>query len=126
MNTTDFTNGELYINGECIDIENLTWNNHPAYKGVCLKHIIKGESTNNQLSCHIVRINPGSELELHCHPGKTELHEVINGSGTCSIEKSTITYKKGTMGFIPADRNHSVKAGDEGLILLAKFFPALL
>lgn len=126
MNTTDFTNGELHINGECIDIENLIWNNHPIYKGVALKHVIKGESTNNQLSCHIVRINPGCELELHCHPGKTELHEVIKGSGICSIEESIINYKKGIMGFIPADKNHSVKAGDDGLILFAKFFPALL
>ncbi|MGE0077272.1 MAG: cupin domain-containing protein [Bacteroidales bacterium] len=126
MSTADFTNGELYIDGESIEIESLPWNDHPAYKGVSLKHVIKGESTSNQLSCHIVRINPGCVLELHCHAGKTELHEVIKGSGTCRIEESRLNYQRGSMGFIPADKNHSVEAGAEGLVLLAKFFPALL
>ncbi len=126
MDTNAFNKGKLYINDKCIDVENLEWNEHAAFKGVFLKHIIKGESTDNKLSCHLVKINPGCEIGLHNHIGKTELHEILSGNGHCSIEQTNIDYKKGVVGFIPADKDHSVKAEDEGLLLLAKFFPALL
>lgn len=126
MNTTDFDKGKLYINGECVDVENLMWNEHAVFKGVFLKHIIKGETTGNRLSCHLVKINPGCEIGLHNHPGKTELHEIISGFGHCWIEHSAVDYYAGVIGFIPADIDHSVKAEAEGLFLLAKFSPALL
>lgn len=126
MKTNDFNKGILHINGKCIEIEKLDWNEHPAFKGVFLKHLIKGEDTNNQLSCHLVKINANCEIGLHNHVGKTELHEVIEGNGQCSIEKETINYQSGVITFIPADVNHLVKAGNEGLFILAKFFPALL
>jgi quercetin dioxygenase-like cupin family protein len=126
MDTNDFQKGKLYMNGEFVDIENLEWNEHPAFKGVFLKHIINGKNTNNCLSCHLVKINPGCEIGIHNHAGKTELHEIISGFGHCMIEQTKLDYQKGMIGFIPADKNHSVKAGNEGLFLLAKFFPALL
>jgi quercetin dioxygenase-like cupin family protein len=126
METNIFDKGILYINRTCIDVDSLLWNEHSAFKGVFLKHIIKGENTDNRLSCHLVRINPGCEIGIHTLSGKTELHEIIHGSGICTIEQSKIDYHKGVIGFIPADRNHSVKAEQEGLFLLAKFFPALL
>lgn len=126
MSTNPFCNGPLFVNGESIDIEKLTWNEHPTFKGVFLKHIIRGDSTNNQLSCHLVRVDASCELMLHSHAGKSELHEVIAGGGECTIDTETVSYRQGTVSLIPADKNHSVKAGKEGLLLLAKFFPALL
>jgi quercetin dioxygenase-like cupin family protein len=126
MDTNDLNKGKLYINGESIDVEKLNWNEHSAFKGVFLKHLIKGESTDYRLSCHLVKINPGCEIGIHNHVGKNELHEIISGSGLCLIEQTEIDYHKGVIGFIPADKNHSVKAENDGLFLLAKFFPALL
>jgi len=126
MDTNGFTNGKLYINDECIDVDSLSWNEHAAFKGVFLKHIIKGESTGNRLSCHLVKIDPGCEIGIHIHAGITELHEIMGGSGHCMIGQTRVDYRKGMVGFIPADREHLVKANDEGLFLLAKFFPALL
>jgi quercetin dioxygenase-like cupin family protein len=93
---------------------------------VFLKHLIKGKSTDNRLSCHLVKINPGCEIGIHNHVGKTELHEILSGFGHCMIEQKEFDYHKGVIGFIPADKNHSIKAENEGLFLLAKFFPALL
>lgn len=126
MDTNYFNKGKLYINDKCVDVGSLEWNEHPAFEGVFLKHIIKGENTNNSLSCHLVKINPYCKIGIHAHSGKTELHEILSGNGTCIIEQTTIFYKKGVVGFIPADLNHSVKAEKDGLLLLAKFFPALL
>lgn len=126
MSTINFENGVLYINGECINIEELPWNEHQVFKGVFLKDLIKGETTNNQISCHLVKVEPGCEIGTHIHAGKTELHEIISGSGHCTIEQTKFDYRQGIMGYIPADKSHSVRAGSEVLLFLAKFFPALL
>jgi quercetin dioxygenase-like cupin family protein len=126
MYTNKFKDGKILINGQTIEIEKLEWNEHPTFKGVSLKHLIKGESTNNQLSCHLVKVEPGCEIGLHNHVGKTELHEVLNGSGVCTVENTDLNYEEGIIGFIPADKNHLVKAGKDGLFLMAKFFPSLL
>jgi quercetin dioxygenase-like cupin family protein len=126
MNENEINNGVLCIHGETLNIEEFTWNEHQAFKGVFLKHLITGETTDNQLSCHLVKINPDCTIGNHIHTGKTELHEIVSGSGQCFIEQTKYEYKKGVVGYIPADKNHSVIAGSEGLFLLAKFFPALL
>lgn len=126
MKINDFEKGTLNINGKEIKIEEIEWNANPTCEGVFLKHLIKGENTNNQISCHIVKISPHCEIKLHNHSGKTELHEVMDGSGECIIEGTPIAYKKGVITLILADKNHLVKAGNENLYLFAKFFPALL
>lgn len=126
MKKNRFNNGVLYVNNKKILTNDLEWNAHPKYKGVFLKHLILGNITNNEFSCHIVLIEPNCEIELHNHAGKTEVHEVIQGSGKCQLEENELDYKQGNIGFLPADKNHSVKAGGEGLLLIAIFFPALL
>ncbi|WP_320169294.1 cupin domain-containing protein [Maridesulfovibrio sp.] len=104
----------------------LDWNPHAAFEGVALKHIVTGENTAGQLSCHIVRIEPGCVLESHTHDPQWELHEVIKGSGVATVSGKESDYHPGKSSVIPSGQTHKVQAGDEGLILLAKFFPALL
>ncbi len=107
-------------------ISELIWNEHPVFKGVFLKHLITGSQTNNQLSSHLVKINPGSQIGTHNHIGKTEIHEVVEGSGFCTVEESEHKYIPGTVVIIPADLDHQVTADENGLVIMAKFFPALL
>lgn len=121
-----FENGIISFNDKKVNINELPWNPSPAYKGVSLKHVITGSNTNNYFSIHLVKIEPGCEIGLHNHLGKTELHEVMAGEGLAYIEESEIQYKTGVISLIPADKDHLVKAGDDGLYLFAKFFPALI
>lgn len=121
-----FENGSVFAGGVHTETDTLKWNAHPAFMGVYLKHLIKGEQTGGQLSCHLVKIEPGCSIGLHNHLGKRELHEVVRGSGNCSIEDEVIEYGPGKIALIPADVNHEVNAGKDGLLLLAKFFPALV
>ena len=98
---------------------------HPSFKGVAMKLLVSGEETGGRLSCHEVRVDAGCELALHAHEGKLELHEVIGGSGTAYRGDETMTYLPGTVAVIDADVKHRVVAGAEGIIILAKFTPAL-
>jgi mannose-6-phosphate isomerase-like protein (cupin superfamily) len=104
----------------------IPWNEHPKFRGVYLKHLIKGSDTEGQLSCHLVRIDPNSVLEQHVHEDQWELHEVIEGEGSFVLGSKEAPYFPGRMGIIPKGTNHKVIAGENGLVLLAKFFPALL
>lgn len=104
----------------------IRWNPHPKFKGVSLKHLITGKDTNGKLSCHMVRVEPGCELESHVHADQWELHEVIRGSGMAVLDGKTMEYASGKAAVIPTGKTHSVRAMDDGLVLLAKFFPALV
>ena len=99
---------------------------HKTFKGVSLKHLVKGDTTDGRISSHLVRVEPFCSLDEHIHAGQFEIHEVIQGSGECLIAGKQIHYAPGTVAVIPQDTPHSVKAGENGLYILAKFTPALL
>jgi len=116
---------KIFLMDKRIDIDTLKWNPHPTFKGVYLKHLITGKDTDGKLSCHIVKIDPGCILDTHIHDGKIELHEVAGGSGTMYLDKQEIGYSTGRICLIPANMQHKVVAGKDGLYLFAKFTPAL-
>lgn len=99
---------------------------HKTFKGVFLKHLVKGDQTGGRLSCHLVKVEPFCTLELHTHPQQLEIHEVIWGNGECCIAEKQVHYEPGRLEVIPENVPHRVTAGEEGLFILAKFAPALL
>jgi len=120
------------IEGRCIftpsgvtSATELPWNAHPSFPGVSLKHLVTGAATGGALSCHLVRVALGGRLERHVHAGQWELHEVVAGSGTADLNGEQAVYAPGVMAVIPKGAPHAVTAGEDGLYLFAKFFPAL-
>ena len=116
----------VVANGQTVHTESLPWNPHPKFAGVSLKHLVTGKDTGGRLSLHHVRIDPGCAIDDHTHAGMVEIHDVIAGSGTCTLEGSVIQYTHGIVGVMPADQVHRVEAGDGGLLLLATFSPPLV
>ena len=99
---------------------------HKTFKGVYLKHLVKGEATDGRISSHLVKIEPFCVLDTHVHPEQVEIHEVIQGDGECFIAGRKVQYVPGTVEAIPQNTPHKVIAGEKGLYILAKFTPALL
>ena len=99
---------------------------HKTFKGVYLKHLVKGEMTEGRISCHLVKVEPFCSLDVHVHHEQLEIHEVILGTGECRIAEKRIQYTPGTVEVIPQNASHKVTAGENGLYILAKFTPALL
>lgn len=116
----------VYVPAGARDAAELPWNAHPAFAGVALKHLVRGADTQGALSCHLVRVAPGKSLKSHTHDGQWELHEVVAGSGEAGVGEARVAYLPGVSAVIPKGVVHEVTAGDEGLTLFAKFFPALL
>ena len=99
---------------------------HKIFKGVSLKHLVKGDMSEGRISSHLVKVEPFCSLDDHAHSEQYEIHEVIQGTGECLIDGEKLQYTPGTVAVIPQNTNHSVKAGEKGLYILAKFAPALL
>lgn len=116
----------IVANGRTVPTECQPWNPHPKFAGVSLKHLVTGKDTGGRLSLHHVRIDPGCTIGDHTHAGQVEIHDVIAGNGTCTLEGSIIPYTPGIVGVMPADTVHRIEAGDGGLLLLATFSPPLV
>jgi len=124
---TTLVDGWLVLTPEGeMPVGDIPWKPHPAFPGVALKHLVTGAQTCGALSCHLVRVDPGMVLPPHVHDAQWELHEVAAGSGTAVIDGREAAYVPGVTAVIPRGMDHTVRAGAEGLRLLAKFFPALL
>ena len=128
MDDTDlfekFGAGKLSLPTTVIDFDSLPWNKHPVFEGVELKNIITSAQTNGEFSFHLVRIAPNKKIGLHVHEKQLETHEVISGSGICINDGVELKYEPGTISIMSMNVKHEVIAGEEGMCLFAKFFPA--
>lgn len=120
-----FNCGTLRLPAKTISFDEIEWSKHPTFEGVELKHIIKGSETGGAFSYHLVRIAPNKSIKNHIHKTQLETHEVIAGSGKCVNDGTELEYAPGVISIMPAKVPHEVNAGNEGLFLFAKFFPAL-
>lgn len=128
MNTIlfkSFENGSLKLPTSTVQFANIPWSKHPTFEGVELKHIVVSKDTHGQFSYHLVRIAPNKSIQNHIHETQLETHEVIAGSGVCINDGVEVPYEVGTISIMPAGIPHEVNAGEDGLYLFAKFFPAL-
>lgn len=121
----EFNSGILILPNLKKDFSKIEWSKHPAFEGVELKHIVTSNETNGIFSYHLVRIAPNMAIKSHIHQTQLETHEVISGFGTCINDGAEIEYNPGTISIMPANVPHEVIAGDDGIYLFAKFFPAL-
>ncbi|MDD2463045.1 MAG: AraC family ligand binding domain-containing protein [Desulfobulbus sp.] len=122
----NIANGTVYFSHRSDNISQSSWIAHPTFRGVRLKHMITGADTAGVFSSHLVTIDTDCCLEAHCHDDQLELHEVIQGEGVCHFAEQALAYRLGTMAVIPKGERHMIQAGGNGLVLLAKFFPALV
>ncbi len=126
MNAQSFMNGLSRFPHTDKAIADLPWNEHPVFKGVAMKHLVTGSETSGNISLHLVRIAPHCAIGQHNHATQWELHQVLEGSGETLLEGKSLAYTPGTVGTMPVGENHEVRAGKDGLILLATFSPPLM
>jgi len=120
-----FEQGETLTAAEAGNLSTEEYVPHKAFKGVSLKLLVGGSETDNAVSLHLVRVEPGCCLDTHEHPQNLEIHKVICGSGCVVIGNHTGEYKTGSIGVIPMGTPHKVTAGADGIYMLATFSPAL-
>jgi quercetin dioxygenase-like cupin family protein len=121
-----FEEGELTLSGRRVMFRERGWQPHSQFAGVALKHLLTAADTGGAFSYHLVRVEPGCAIGEHIHATQRETHEVIAGSGVCRNQDEDIEYRAGLISLIEPGMRHAVSAGEEGLLLFAKFIPPLL
>lgn len=121
-----FENGTLKTPAGEKDFSGVPWTPHPAFEGVELKHIMTSGDTGGAFSFHLIRVAPDKEIGIHTHAIQTETHEVIAGNGTCVNGDAEFNFEPGNITVFNPTVPHRVIAGKEGIMVFAKFFPALL
>lgn len=120
-----FGAGRLAMAGGDRDFAALPWNKHPVFAGVALKHLVTSAESDGLFSYHLVKIDPGCAIGDHVHDPQLETHEVVAGNGECVNGGVAAAYRPGTIAIMPPRVRHEVRAGEDGLLLFAKFMPPL-
>ena len=120
-----FNHGRMELPKTTQSFDKIEWSKHPTFEGVELKHMITAKDTDARFSYHLVRIAPGKAIRNHIHETQLETHEVIAGEGRCINDGAGLKYEPGVISIIPEGIPHEVTAGENGLLLFAKFMPAL-
>jgi quercetin dioxygenase-like cupin family protein len=121
-----FDGGKVICTNRETESTDLSWNPHPKFPGVFLKHLVTGADTENRFSSHLIRVSQGCEIGDHIHATQYELHQVVSGKGRCQIPGKEIVYTPGICAVIPEGISHKVTAEGVDLYLLAIFMPCLL
>lgn len=121
----EFEHGRLVGSSVEKRFSELAWNSHPSFAGVALKHLVTGKDSGGLFSYHLVRIDPDCAIGDHSHDPQVETHEVIAGAGVCHSGEMAFEYLPGAIAILCPKIRHSVDAGNEGLLLFAKFMPPL-
>jgi quercetin dioxygenase-like cupin family protein len=101
------------------------WSAHPSFPGVELKPLVKGAASGGAFSTLMVRIAPGGAMLPHAHDGAVEQHFVIAGGGMADLAGHEVEYAPGALMVIPKAARHSIRAGADGMVLMALFAPAI-
>lgn len=120
-----YDTGRLILPNGKKEFDQVPWSKHTIFEGVELKHIVTSKETEGRFSYHLIRIAPHCSIGKHIHENQLETHEVMEGSGECINSGVIIPYQVGTISIFPAEVEHEVKAGVQGLSFFAKFIPAL-
>jgi quercetin dioxygenase-like cupin family protein len=118
--------GAVLFPGFETDIAEIPWSPHSKWKGVFLKDLVTGKETDGKLSYHLVRIPADCEVGDHDHKTQWEWNLIISGTGVFVIGDKEVTIMPGQSFVAPPGVHHIVSAGDEDLLVLAVFTPALV
>lgn len=105
--------------------EQPVWNDHPTFAGVRLRRLVSGADSAGQFTTLLVSVDPHCRMLAHRHELEVEQHLVLDGGGRLELDGRPRDYQPGSLAVIPQNVEHSVTAGERGIMILALFSPAL-
>ena len=101
--------------------ERPVFSNHPSFAGVRLATLVAGQQSGGAMKTLLVRLEPGARMLPHCHEREAEQHLVLDGEGEAMVGDKRLVYHPGALSLIPRGEQHSVLAGERGMMILATF-----
>jgi quercetin dioxygenase-like cupin family protein len=101
------------------------WNDHPKFAGVRMRQLASGAESEGRFTTLLVSVAPNCRMLAHRHAAEVEQHVVLSGDGRLDLDGRIRDYQPGSLAIIPRNSEHSVTAGERGMVILALFSPAL-
>ena len=105
--------------------EQPVWDDHPKFAGVRMRRLASGAESAGRFTTLLVSIDPNRRMLAHRHEAEVEQHVVLSGDGRLELDGRIRDYQPGSLAVIPQNSEHSVTAGERGMVILALFSPAL-
>jgi quercetin dioxygenase-like cupin family protein len=90
-----------------------------------MRRLASGAETAGRFTTLLVSIEPNGRMLAHRHEAEVEQHVVLSGDGRLQLDDRLHAYRPGSLAVIPQNAEHSVTAGEGGMVILALFSPAL-
>jgi quercetin dioxygenase-like cupin family protein len=94
-------------------------------RGVRLRRLVSAAESGRRFTTLLVSVDPQARMLAHRHESEFEQHLVLSGDGQMNLQGQIRDYRPGSLAVIPQVAEHSVAAGEHGVVLLALFSPAL-
>lgn len=101
------------------------WYASPAWPGIFMKDLVTGKETGGAFSYHLMRVDRNHEIPDHAHETQWAWNVVLGGTGSFVLGGRQVPVEVGQTFVTPPRIHHAVSAGDDELLLLAIFVPAL-
>jgi quercetin dioxygenase-like cupin family protein len=101
------------------------WIDHPKFAGVRMRQLASGAESEGRFTTLLVSVAPNGRMLAHRHEAEVEQHVVLSGDGQLELDGRIRDYRPGCLAVIPKSVEHSVTAGERGMVILALFSPAL-
>lgn len=109
-----------------IQSEEVQWEPHPQLANAKVGYLLSNRDENMDLTCVLVHLPPGTEVEKHSHENSDDIIYVIKGKAKMWIDQiGDIQMREGTFLRIPKGVLHQPYDIEEDFIAYDVFYPFL-
>jgi len=113
---------EVYTN-----VDELSWDPHPFAEGVKIKPLVTKRDDDLNVSCILVRVPAGTEIDEHTHEEQVDILYPLSGKADMFVEETgTFTLEPGVVVRVPKGAKHRIFNVTEELIIYDVFHPATI
>jgi len=109
-----------------IQTNEIKWEPHPQLKNAKVAYLLSRRDENVDLSCFLVNVPAGTEVEKHIHEDSDDIIYVIKGKAKMWIDKvGDVPMVEGSFIRIPKGLWHLAHDVEEDLLIYDVFYPFL-
>jgi len=111
----------------CTEVDNLSWDPHPMAEGVKIKPLVTKRDHDLNVSCILVKVPVGIEIQEHTHETQADILYPLQGKAEMFVEGAgNFPLEPGVVVRVPIGAKHKIFNVTEELIVYDVFHPATI
>jgi len=118
--------GESMVKSKVVQPDEIKWEPHPQLANAKVSYLLSKRDENADLTCLLVNIPAGTEVEKHIHENSDDIVYVVKGKGKMWIDQlGEFPMVPGAFVRIPKDVLHQPRDIEEDMLVYDVFYPYL-